>query len=59
MQRVEYYRHRANEAERKAVAAPEVCRQDMLELAMQWRDLALHADLQARVNGARASAEDD
>lgn len=48
MQRIEYYRHRAAEVERRAAAAPEAYRQDMLELAGQWRDLALHADLQAR-----------
>ena len=51
MQRIEYYRHRAAEVERKAAAAPEAYRQDMLELAGQWRDLALHADLQARAAG--------
>jgi hypothetical protein len=51
MQRIEYYRHRAAEVERKAAAAPEAYRQDMLELAVQWRDLALHADLQARSSG--------
>ncbi len=51
MQRIEYYRHRAAEVERKAAAAPEAYRQDMLELAGQWRDLALHADLQARSGG--------
>lgn len=52
MQRIEYYRHRAAEAERKAAAAPEAYRQDMLELAGQWRDLALHADLQSRSDAA-------
>jgi hypothetical protein len=52
MQRIEYYRHRAAEVERKAAAAPEAYRQDMLELAGQWRDLALHADLQAHSEGA-------
>jgi hypothetical protein len=51
MQRIEYYRHRAAEVERKAAAAPEAYRQDMLELAGQWRDLALHADLQAHSEG--------
>ncbi len=51
MQRIEYCRHRAAEFERKAAAAPEAYRKDMLELAGQWRDLALHADLQARSGG--------
>lgn len=51
MQRIEYCRHRAAEFERKAAAAPEAYRQDMLELAGQWRDLALHTDLQARSGG--------
>jgi hypothetical protein len=55
MQRVEYYRHRATQAEQKAAMAPKAYRQDILELAGQWRDLALYADLQARVNGRRAS----
>jgi hypothetical protein len=51
MQRIEYCRHRAEEFERKAAAAPEAYRQEMLELAGQWRDLALHTDLQARSSG--------
>jgi hypothetical protein len=54
MQRIEYYRHRAAEVERKAAAAPDAYREDMLELAVQWRDLALHADLQARLSAASA-----
>jgi hypothetical protein len=54
MQRVEYYRHRAAEVERKAAAAPILYRRDMLDLALQWRDLALHTDLQARSSDARA-----
>jgi hypothetical protein len=58
MQRIEYYRHRATEAERKAATAPEAYRRDMLELAGQWRDLALHADLQARLSGTTASQRD-
>lgn len=52
MQRIEYYRHRAAEVELKAADAPEPCRKDLLELAVEWRDLALHADLQARLAGA-------
>ncbi|MBV8684042.1 MAG: hypothetical protein JO111_14295 [Caulobacteraceae bacterium] len=58
MQRIEYYRHRASEVERKAAGAPEAYRKDMLELAVQWRDLALHADLQARLSAANASLKD-
>lgn len=58
MQRIEYYRHRATEVERKAAATPEPYRHDLLELAGQWRDLALHADLQARLSAKRASPED-
>lgn len=54
MQRIEYCRHRAAEVERKAAAAPEPDRQGMLELAVQWRGLALHADLQAQLGGASA-----
>jgi hypothetical protein len=55
MQRIEYYRHRAAEVERKAATAPEAYRREMLELAVQWRDLALHADLQARLGGKPAN----
>ena len=58
MQRIEYYRHRATEVELKAAAAPEAYRQDMLELAGQWRDLALYADLQARLTVANSSVKD-
>jgi hypothetical protein len=58
MQQIEYYRHRATVAERKAATAPEAYRHDMLELARQWRDLALHADLQARLIGKAASRGD-
>jgi hypothetical protein len=47
MQRIEYCRHRATQLERKAVTAPDAYRQDMVDLAIQWRDLALHADLLA------------
>jgi hypothetical protein len=54
MQRIEYYRHRAAEAERKAADAPEASRNDMLELAEEWRDLALLADVQARLNRQKA-----
>ena len=57
MQRIEYYRHRADEVERKAAAAPEAYRDDMLDLAVQWRDLALHADLQARISGVTADTD--
>jgi hypothetical protein len=53
MQRVEYYRHKATLAEQKAAAAPDSCRQDMLELARQWRDLALHADLHTLVSASQ------
>ena len=45
MQWIEYCRHRALEAERKAAIAPSMWRADAVELARQWRDLALHADL--------------
>jgi hypothetical protein len=58
MQRIEYYRHRATEVERKAATAPEAYRDDMLELAVQWRDLALHADVQARLSDASTTPED-
>jgi hypothetical protein len=59
MQRIEYYRHRAAEVERKAAAAPEAYRKDLLDLATQWRDLALHADLQARISAANGSPDPD
>ncbi|HSZ51762.1 MAG TPA: hypothetical protein VK801_09350 [Caulobacteraceae bacterium] len=59
MQRIEYYRHRAAEVERKAAAAPEAYRKDLLDLATQWRDLALHVDLQARLSGANGGADPD
>jgi hypothetical protein len=45
MQWIEYCRHRALEAERKSATAPNIWRADIVELARQWRDLALHADL--------------
>jgi hypothetical protein len=49
MQRIEYYRHHALEAERRADDADsEERRQHMLDLAMGWRELALQADLLAR-----------
>jgi hypothetical protein len=49
MQRIEYYRHQACEAERRgADAASDERRRDMLDLAMGWRELALQADLLAR-----------
>ena len=54
MQRIEYYRHRAAEVERKATDAPATFRDAMLELAEEWRDLALLADLHARVNREKA-----
>lgn len=57
MQRIEYYRHRAAEVERKATAAPEACRDDMLEVAEEWRDLALLADLQGRLNSEKAKLD--
>jgi hypothetical protein len=59
MQRTEYYRHRAAEVERKAAAAAAPSRGAMLELAEEWRDLALLADLQARLNRQRAKLEAD
>jgi hypothetical protein len=49
MQRIEYYRHQACEAERRAAdAATDERRRDVLDLAMGWRELALQADLLAR-----------
>lgn len=49
MQRIELYRHRALEAERKAAAGPEQLRADLMEIARQWRELALQAQLLAEV----------
>jgi hypothetical protein len=49
MQRIEYYRHHALEAERKAAAVGSSrLRHDLTDLAMSWRELALQADLLAR-----------
>jgi hypothetical protein len=45
MQRIEFYRHRAYELERKAATGMEELRDERIELASQWRDLALQAQL--------------
>jgi hypothetical protein len=48
MQRIEFYRHRALEAERKAGAAgAAVLRQELIDIAAQWRELGLQAQLLA------------
>jgi len=48
MQRIEFYRHRALAAERKAGAssAPAL-RQELIDIAAQWRELGLQAQLLA------------
>jgi hypothetical protein len=58
MQRIEYYRHRAMEAEQKAAGpVTDAVRRDMIDLAIRWRELAVQADLLARGPGpARAPA---
>lgn len=56
MQRIEFYRHRATQAERKADCGAEELRQDMIDIAMQWRDLAMQAQLLAETAGAAAPA---
>jgi len=49
MQRIEFYRHQASTAEADAAAATSHQRsQEMTDLAMRWRELALHADLLAK-----------
>jgi PAS domain S-box-containing protein len=48
MQRIEHFRHRAARAERQAATASDEGRQEMIDLAMGWRELALQADLLAR-----------
>jgi hypothetical protein len=48
MRRIEYCRHRAMEAEQKAKLAPEALREGLIDLAAQWRDMALDAHLLAR-----------
>jgi hypothetical protein len=48
MQRIEYCRHRALEAEQRARLAPEALREALIDLAVQWRDMALDAHLLAR-----------
>jgi hypothetical protein len=53
MQRIEYYRHRASEVERRAAEASEACQKDLLEAAVQWRDLALLAELAATAETER------
>jgi hypothetical protein len=46
MQRIEYCRHRAMKAEREAASAKaSPRRRELTDLATQWRDLALHAEL--------------
>lgn len=46
MQRIEFYRHRALEAERKAAAASSAAlRQELNDIAAQWRELGLQAQL--------------
>ena len=45
MQRIEYCRHRAMEAEQSAAIAPEAMRERLVDLAVQWRDMALDAHL--------------
>ena len=55
MQSVEYCRHRAMDAEQSAATAPEDLRKGLIELAVQWRDLALHAHLLARFSKKPAS----
>jgi len=47
MQRIEYCRHRAMEAEQKAALAPEALREALIDLAAQWRGMALDAHLLA------------
>ena len=55
MQRIEYYRHRASEVERRAAEASAAWQADIREAAVQWRDLALHAELAAAAEQAPAS----
>lgn len=50
MQRVEHCRHRAMQLERKAAGGLEALSQDTVDLAMQWRDLALQIQLMAKVS---------
>ncbi len=45
IRRIEFYRHRAQDLERKAVSGTEALRDERIELAAQWRDLALQAQL--------------
>jgi len=50
MQRIEYCRHRALKAEREAAAAKATTRRrELTDMATQWRDLALHAELIAQM----------
>jgi hypothetical protein len=50
MQRIEYCRHRAMKAEREAASAKaSPRRRELTDLATQWRDLALHAELIAQM----------
>lgn len=57
MQRIELYRHRALEAERKAATGPQSLRIDLMEIARQWRELALQAQLLAEVASSSALEE--
>jgi hypothetical protein len=45
MQRIERYRHRALAAEQKAATASDAGREELLDIAAQWRDLALQTQL--------------
>jgi hypothetical protein len=58
MQRIEYCRHRGMAAERKAASGSEAFREEMADVAMQWRDLALHADLLAWLSKRLAKLPD-
>jgi len=63
MQRIELYRHRATQAERRAALDAEELgagelRQALIEIAAQWRDLALQAQLLAERAPATVLAEE-
>lgn len=49
--RVEAYLRRAMDAENKATAGCDKFRQEMIELAMQWRDLARLAESVSDLDG--------
>jgi hypothetical protein len=56
MQRIEYYRHRAEKAEARCTRGSEALRDEMVEVAGHWRDLAREIEHLDALYGATARA---